>query len=94
MEEAGPGLGLEVPPEVVGAAQEGHVARVLGVGQPDDSRVAVARAAAVAGLELLEAQAGGAGLGEVVEGGAAHGAELPMSCPPRRTFWGTSSKGT
>ena len=75
VKEAGPRLGFEVPPEVVGAAEERDVARVLGVGKADDARVAVARAAVVAGLELLQAQAVGAGLGEVVEGGAAHGTQ-------------------
>ena len=72
MEQTGGVAGFEVAPKLIGSAQERYVGGVLVVGEPDDARDAVGRAAVVRNVEALEAQAFFSTPGEVVEGSAAH----------------------
>ena len=67
-----PGAALELAPELVGAAEQRDVVRVLVVGEADDPRLAVHRPALVDEAELLEPEHAAAAAREVVQRGAAH----------------------
>ena len=69
------GLGLELAPELVRAAEERHVVGVLEVGEADDPCEAVRGAALVKEVEALEPEDAPAASREVVEGGAPHAAD-------------------
>ncbi len=86
---AGRPLGLG--PELVGAAQQRHVGRVLVVRQADDAADAVRGAHGVRDVEALQPQHALAAAGELPAGGAAHAAHAdhdhvplhPRTPPPR-----------
>ncbi len=69
------GVGLELPPELVRAEDERHVARVLEVRLADDPGEPVRRAALVRNLEALEPEHALPAAGEVVERRAPHAAD-------------------
>ena len=66
---------LELAPELVGAAKQADVSRLLVVGKADDPRLAVHRAAVVHEPELLEAEHPLTPPGEVKGGRGAHRAD-------------------
>ena len=66
---------LEVAPELVGPAEQRHVARILVVGEPDDPGDPVRRPALVGHPESLDAQNAQARARQVVQRGAAEPAD-------------------
>jgi hypothetical protein len=62
---------LELAPQLVGAAQQRHVARMLEVGEPDHSCHPVGRALLVRHSEALDPEDAQAAAGEVEQGRAA-----------------------
>ena len=71
-EELLTGLGLELPPQLVGAAQEGHVVGMLEVREADDPGQPVRRAVLVEDVEALQPEDAPAAASEVVERRAPH----------------------
>ena len=74
-EELLPGLVLELAPQLVRAAQERHVVRMLEVPEPDDPRQSVGRAVLVQHVEAFEPEHAAAPPSEVVERCAPHPAD-------------------
>jgi hypothetical protein len=75
MQELRAGKPPELAPELVAAPKQRHVPGILVVGEPDDPRVPVHRAAGVGDVELLDPQHPPTAAREVVEGSAPHGAD-------------------
>ena len=66
------GRRLQFTPTLVGAAEQGHVGRVLGVGEPDDAADAMRRAAVVGDVETLQPQHAEAAACELIHRRGAH----------------------
>jgi hypothetical protein len=75
LEERSAGLTLQLRPQLVRAPDERYVERVLEVGLADDARAPVRGAECVRGRPAVEAGDAEAAAGELVGGGAPHGAE-------------------
>ncbi len=68
------GLGLDLAPQLVGAADQRHIGRVLEIGEADDAGVAVRRAAIVARWIAINPEHALAAARQMVERGASHDA--------------------
>ena len=73
--QVGPGVGLELVPQLVGAKQQRYVGGVLEVGLPDDPRPAVAGPLVVRRTEALQAEHPLPASGQVRGRRAAHAAQ-------------------
>ena len=69
------GRRLELAPELIGAAQQRHVGRMLEIAEPDDAGLAVRGAAVMARRESLDADDAQPAARKLIQRGAAHRAE-------------------
>ena len=76
------GAAFQLAPELVTAAQQGHVGRIFVIGEADDARQAVGGAHFVGDAELFEAEDALAAAGEVVECRATHTANAEDDSVP------------
>ena len=75
IQEALAGQTLQLPPQLIGAVEQGYVGGVLPVGQPDDAGESVGGAILVKHIEALEAEHPEASAGEMEQCRTAHPAQ-------------------
>ncbi len=75
VDQRAPGGGLNLAPQRIGPAQQRHVGRMLEIAEPDDAGLAVRGAAVVRRGKALDADDAQAAARQLLERGAADGAE-------------------
>ena len=75
MQQRPGGFDLELAPQLIGAAHQRHIGRMLEIGEADDAGLAMRRAAIVVRRETIEPEHALTAAGQMIERGASHDAE-------------------